>query len=181
MVDDKQDKINDIVDELEDQDDKEFDDNWEQAHEKYDDGHEEMLNNMVNGLSASHALKTMKEYNGALSKKGEYLDYDEWHTLSASGAIIGLSYVWHPLALTLWAYVTKKIFDHSHKDVKSEQTEHWLETIDIFGKELWYWVGGAFGAAWFFEEFTRYSMNLGDAGTMAQIGLEASKLLIGGA
>ena len=177
-MDNKEDSIEQIAEELEQQEEPK--NRWESAHEKYDNGHEAMLENMVNGLSASHALKTMREYNGALSKKGEYLDYDEWHSLSASGAIVGLSYVWHPLALTMWAYLTKKIIDHSWEDCKHEERAHFMETIHMFGLEIWYWVGGAFGAAWFFEEFTQYSLNLGDAGTMAQIGLEASKLFIGG-
>lgn len=178
---DKDEEINEIEEALEnDQFEDEEYNQWEDAHEKYDDGSEAMLENMVNGLSASHALKTMRQYNGALSKKGEYLDYDEWHTLSASGAIVGLSYVWHPLALTLWAYLTKKIIDHSWRDCKDKERNHFMETIHMFGLEIWYWVGGAFGAAWFFEEFTQHSLNLGDAGTMAQIGLEIGKIFLGG-
>lgn len=178
MVDDKEDEINEIMEELENQENP---DKWSEAHEKYDNGSEQMLENMVNGLTASHALKTMREYNGALSKKGQYLDYDEWHSLSASGAIVGLSYVWHPLALTLWAYLTKKIIDHSWSDCKGSDRKHFMETVHMFGLEIWYWVGGALGAAWFFEEFTSYGLNLGDAGTMAQIGLEVTRLFFGGA
>jgi len=85
---------------------------------------------------------------------------------------------WHPLALTLWAYITKKIVDHSWNDCKNEETKHWMETIHMFGLEIWYYMGGALVSAWFFEEFTMYSLNLGDAGTVAQIGLEASKILV---
>jgi len=84
---DKDQEVDEISEALE-QNNEEFNEEdynqWEKAHQKYDNGHKAMLENMVNGLSASHALKTMREYNGALSKKGEYLDYDEWHALAST-------------------------------------------------------------------------------------------------
>lgn len=152
---------------------------WQKAHEEYDNGNTDMLEHMVNGLHNTHALKVLKDYKGGFSKKGKYLDYDEWHSFSASAGLVGLSYVWHPIALALWVYVTKQIFDHSHKDVKEAKCKHWMETLDVFGKELWYYIGGGLVSAWFFTEFTQYGLALEDAGTLATIGLEASKLLLG--
>lgn len=176
MVDEE---IKEIEEALENDNKEKYENKWEEAHEKYDTGEQDMLENMVHGLTASHALKTMRDYKGAFSKKGKYLDYDEWHSFSASSALIGLSYVLHPLVLSLWIYLTKLILDHSIADVRSSETDHFIETLDVFGKELWYYLGGALVSGWFFEEFTRYEIVLGDAGTLAQLTLEMFKLLSG--
>lgn len=152
---------------------------WKKAHEKYEAGDKEMMGRMIEGLSNSHALQSIKHYDAAFSKKGEYLDYDEWHTFSVSVGLIALSYVWHPVALALFLYLSKKIIDHSLKDVKNAECSHHLETLDVFGKELWYFIGGALLSAWFFEEFTGYGLDLSQGGTAIQLFLEVSRLLFG--
>lgn len=152
---------------------------WKEAHEKYENGDKEMMGRMIEGLSNSHALQSIKAYNGAFSKKGKYLDYDEWHTFSAAVGLIGLSYVWHPVTLALFLLITKKIIDHSYANVKNADCQHHYETLDVFGKELWYFIGGALGSAWFFEQFTQYNLDLSQGGTSIQLILEFSKLFLG--
>jgi hypothetical protein len=155
--------------------DKRYDHNWDQAKEKYGNGDTEHLGLMIESKARQKAL----EYKGFLSKKGQYLDYDEWHTLSASATLIGLAYILHPIVLALWVYLTKKIFDHSLANCKHDESEHVLETLDMFGMELWYYIGGAFVSAWFFETFTVYSLRLENGGTLMTLVLEVLKLFAG--
>lgn len=159
------------------QNDKEYD-QWEDAHDKYDSGNTDMLENLIDQRTKDHALKALHDFKGPFSKKGGYINWSEVDVFLLGLTTTSLIFILHPLVLTLWIGIPVKAIQRHYEKCRGH--ENWTKLfITKVAYQLHYYLTSSAIAAYYFMEIEGRVLALGDAGTMAQIGLEAFKLLFG--
>lgn len=177
MVDDEIDEIAEKLEE--DGQDSGGPGSWTEAHEKYDDGDTEMLENLIQSYGLAHKYKA---WNGLMTKKGKYIDYDEWHATSWSSGLVTGAYIGPPLFssifATTWIITLIFILKHSWSNCKGKDAGHWVGSIQEFGFELPYYMGSAVLTVYLFEHHTGYTVATAGIGSL-QILLEVGMAIIG--
>lgn len=142
---------------------------YHEAYKQWEEtGDPALLENLIHQKSQSHALKLIEDFKGPFSKKGGIIDYNETDVFLLGFTATSLTFIVHPLFLTLWIGLAVKGMQYRFRqceDVKAEAKSF----VAKIAKELHYYLTGSAIPAYYFVEIKGMTLQLGDAGTLAQL------------
>ena len=128
---------------------------------------------LLNHLHGTLALwskrykKRVLESKGFMTKKGQIIDYEEWHAASFAVALVSLAYLLHPVFIVFTVWLLHRVMTSDEAEVNQIKYE--------IQEQTHYFVGFVLATVIFFKYVMGMSLGL-ETGDMSMI-LSALELL----